>query len=79
MKTIELVTKKRLLGACDQCGDTQGVREYLLPYDKDGRTGRYRDLCQTCQRRIQAMPGDCIAQSLDLPRFGSARRERGVS
>ena len=78
MMLIELVPKKRKLGPCDQCGDTQAVREYFLPYGKGHSEGRYRDLCQTCQRRIGATRPHYITSDTDLPRFGLARRELRV-
>ena len=78
MKTVELVPKKRRVWCCDQCGETEGVREYLLPYSPSAgvrqQRGRFRDLCQACQRRIQASRPDYITPETDLPRYVSARR-----
>ncbi len=82
MKTVELLPKKRRLGRCDQCGETQGVREYLLPYSASGirgHRGRYRDLCQGCQRRIEGEGGLYVAPTTELAVYGSARRSALVS
>jgi hypothetical protein len=80
MRTVELVSRRRVW-MCDQCDETQGVREYLLPYTPSGarklEDGRYRDLCQTCQRRIEALEPEYITPTTNLASYRSARHASG--